>query len=107
MAYSGNRRFATIHSDQSGYYKMVVYSNRLPGDCSGDCRGHDVVLGEEIDKAEIFMEVIGMIEKYQNLIGKIIISIAIIVAAIIIADAIRIVGANISSSLSYMGELLR
>ncbi len=44
---------------------------------------------------------------YQNLLGKIFIAVAIIIAAFIIANAIDNAGANILQGLSYVGELLR
>ena len=44
---------------------------------------------------------------YQNLIGKIFIAVAIIIAAFIIANAIENAGANIHQGLTYAGELLR
>ena len=44
---------------------------------------------------------------YQNLIGKILIAAAIIIAAFIIANAIENAGANIHQGLTYTGELLR
>ena len=46
-------------------------------------------------------------KEYQNLIGKIIIAVAIIVAAVIISEAIDGAGRNIQQGLGYMGELLR
>lgn len=45
-------------------------------------------------------------KEYQHLICKIIIATAIIVAAIIIAGAIDRAGANIESSLGYLGDAL-
>ena len=48
-----------------------------------------------------------MFEKYQSLIGKIVLAAAIIAAALIIAAAITTAGENISGSLGYMGEVLR
>ena len=53
-----------------------------------------------------FMEVIKMTE-YQYLIGKVIVAMAIIVAAIIIAQAIGGVGENIRSGLLQLGDALR
>ena len=44
---------------------------------------------------------------YQNLLGKIFIAVAIIIAAFIIANAIDNAGANILQGLSHVGELLR
>lgn len=44
---------------------------------------------------------------YQNLIGKIIIAAAIIIAAFIIANAIENAGTNMYQGLTYVGELLR
>lgn len=46
-------------------------------------------------------------KEYQNLIGKIFIAIAIIIAAFIVANAIENAGANIHQGLTYTGELLR
>ena len=46
-------------------------------------------------------------KEYQHLIGKIIIAIAIIVAAIIIAGAIECAVANIQSGLWKLGDALR
>lgn len=46
-------------------------------------------------------------KEYQNLIGKIIIAIAIIIAGILIANAISSGFSNISSALSQMGGLIR
>lgn len=46
-------------------------------------------------------------KEYQHLIGKIIIAIAIIVAAIIIAGAIEGTGANIQSGLWKLRDALR
>lgn len=44
---------------------------------------------------------------YQDLIGKIIIALAIILGAAILAGAIESAGLNIHQGLSYLGELLR
>ena len=52
------------------------------------------------------MEVIKM-KEYQYLIGKVIVAMAIIVAAIIIAQAIGGVGENIRSGLFQLGDALR
>ena len=57
------------------------------------------------DKLE-FMEVIKM-KEYQYLIGKIIVAMAIIVAAIIIAQAIGGAGESIRSGLFQLGNALR
>ena len=46
-------------------------------------------------------------KEYQHLIGKIIIAIAIIVAAIIITGAIEGAGANIQSGLWQLRDALR
>lgn len=46
-------------------------------------------------------------KEYPNLIGKIIIATAIIIAAFIVANAIENAGANIHQGLTYAGELLR
>lgn len=46
-------------------------------------------------------------KEYQNLIGKIFIAIAIIIAAFIVANAIENAGADIHQGLTYTGELLR
>ena len=53
-----------------------------------------------------FMEVIKM-KEYQYLIGKVIVAMAIIVAAIIIAQAIGGAGENIRSGLLQLGDALR
>ena len=53
-----------------------------------------------------FMEVIKM-KEYQYLIGKIIVAMAIIVAAIIIAQAIGGAGESIRSGLLQLGDALR
>ena len=53
-----------------------------------------------------FMEVIKM-KEYQYLIGKVIVAMAIIVAAIIIAQAIGGAGENIRSGLFQLGDALR
>ena len=53
-----------------------------------------------------FMEVIKM-KEYQYLIGKIIVAMAIIVAAIIIAQAIGGAGESIRSGLFQLGNALR
>lgn len=53
-----------------------------------------------------FMEVIKM-KKYQYLIGKVIVAMAIIVAAIIIAQAIGGAGESIRSGLLQLGDALR
>ena len=53
-----------------------------------------------------FMEVIKM-KEYQYLIGKIIVAVAIIVAAIIIAQAIGGAGESIRSGLLQLGDALR
>lgn len=53
-----------------------------------------------------FMEVIKM-KEYQYLIGKIIVAMAIIVAAIIIAQAIDGAGESIRSSLLQLRDALR
>ena len=53
-----------------------------------------------------FMEVIKM-KEYQYLIGKVIVAMAIIVAAIIIAQAIGGAGESIRSSLWQLGDALR
>lgn len=53
-----------------------------------------------------FMEVIKM-KEYQYLIGKIIVAMAIIVAAIIIAQAIGGAGESIRSSLLQLRDALR
>ena len=53
-----------------------------------------------------FMEVIKM-KEYQYLIGKIIVAMAIIVAAIIIAQAIGGAGESIRSGLWQLGDALR
>ena len=52
------------------------------------------------------MEVIKM-KEYQHLIGKIIVAVAIIVAAIIIAQAIGGAGESICSGLLQLGDALR
>ena len=44
---------------------------------------------------------------YQNLIGKILIAAAIIIAAFIVANAIENAGTSIYHGLTYAGELLR
>lgn len=44
---------------------------------------------------------------YQDLIGKIIIALAIVLGAVIIAGAIESASLNIRQGLSYLGELLR
>ncbi|HIY32801.1 hypothetical protein [Evtepia sp.] len=44
---------------------------------------------------------------YQNLIGKILIAAAIIIAAFIVANAIENAGTSIHQGLTYAGELLR
>ena len=54
----------------------------------------------------LFMEVIKM-KEYQYLIGKIIVAVAIIVAAIIIAQAIGGAGESIRSSLLQLRDALR
>ena len=59
----------------------------------------------ENDNSE-FMEVIKM-KEYQYLIGKIIVAMAIIVAAIIIAQAIGGAGESIRSGLLQLGDALR
>ena len=46
-------------------------------------------------------------KEYQQLIGKIIVAVAIIVAAIIIAQAINGAGESISSGLFQLGDMLR
>ena len=46
-------------------------------------------------------------KEYQYLIGKIIVAVAIIVAAIIIAQAIGGTGENIRSGLLQLGDALR
>lgn len=46
-------------------------------------------------------------KEYQHLIGKIIVAVAIIVAAIIIAQAIGGAGESIRSSLFQLGDALR
>ena len=48
-----------------------------------------------------------MKEEYQNLIGKIIIAIAIVIAGYLIAQAISGVGLEISNKLFHLGELIR
>ena len=53
-----------------------------------------------------FMEVIKM-KEYQYLIGKVIVAMAIIVAAIIIAQAIGGAGESICSGLLQLGDALR
>ena len=53
-----------------------------------------------------FMEVIKM-KEYQYLIGKVIAAMAIIVAAIIIAQAIGGAGESIRSGLLQLGDALR
>ena len=53
-----------------------------------------------------FMEVIKM-KEYQYLIGKVIVAMAIIVAAIIIAQAIGGAGESIRSGLLQLGDALR
>ena len=53
-----------------------------------------------------FMEVIKM-KEYQYLIGKVIVAMAIIVAAIIIAQAIGGAGESIRSGLLQLGNALR
>ena len=53
-----------------------------------------------------FMEVIKM-KEYQYLIGKVIVAMAIIVAAIIIAQAIGGAGESIRSGLFQLGVALR
>ena len=53
-----------------------------------------------------FMEVIKM-KEYQYLIGKVIVAMAIIVAAIIIAQAIGGAGESIRSGLLQLGDVLR
>ena len=53
-----------------------------------------------------FMEVIKM-KEYQYLIGKVIVAMAIIVAAIIIAQTIGGVGESIRSGLLQLGDALR
>jgi len=52
------------------------------------------------------MEVIKM-KEYQYLIGKIIVAVAIIVAAIIIAQAVGGAGESIRSGLWQLGDALR
>lgn len=44
---------------------------------------------------------------YQELIGKIIIAIAIVVAGLLIANALNSGFTNIHSALAYVGELIR
>jgi hypothetical protein len=46
-------------------------------------------------------------KEYQVLIGKIIIAIAIIIAGILIADAIKAGFANIKIDTGYLAELIR
>ena len=46
-------------------------------------------------------------KEYQTLIGKIIIAVALIIAAVIIAGAIEGAGVNIHQGLAYAGEMLR
>ena len=53
-----------------------------------------------------FMEVIKM-KEYQYLIGNVIVAMAIIVAAIIIAQAIGGAGESIRSGLLQLGDALR
>ena len=53
-----------------------------------------------------FMEVIKM-KEYQYLIGKVIVAMAIIIAAIIIAQAIGGAGESIRSGLLQLGDALR
>ena len=53
-----------------------------------------------------FMEVIKM-KEYQYLIGRVIVAMAIIVAAIIIAQAIGGAGESIRSGLLQLGDALR
>lgn len=44
---------------------------------------------------------------YHDLIGKIIIAIAIIISGVLIANALSAGFSNINSGLTYMGELIR
>ena len=46
-------------------------------------------------------------KEYQDLIGKIIIAIAIVIAGYLIAQAINGAGLQISNRLSHLGELIR
>lgn len=48
-----------------------------------------------------------ILEKYQELVGKIILGVAIIIAACIIANAIVGTGMEIHGALGYLGELVR
>lgn len=48
-----------------------------------------------------------MMKEYKDLIGKIIIAIAIIIAAYLIADAINEAGFSIQCGLSSLGNILR
>lgn len=64
-----------------------------------------ISLSEYKDKSKV-VEVIKM-KEYQHLIGKIIIAVAIIVAAIIIAQAIGGAGESIRSGLFQLGDALR
>jgi len=58
------------------------------------------------EKQRLLWEVIKM-KEYQYLIGKIIVAMAIIVAAIIIAQAIGGAGESIRSGLLQLGDALR
>jgi hypothetical protein len=58
------------------------------------------------EKQRLLWEVIKM-KEYQYLIGKIIVAVAIIVAAIIIAQAIGGAGESIRSSLLQLRDALR
>lgn len=46
-------------------------------------------------------------KEYQSLIGQVIIAVAIVIAGVLIAQAITSAGGNINSGLSYIGELIR
>jgi len=46
-------------------------------------------------------------EDYQDLIGKIIIAIAIIISVVLISNTLNSGFSNINSGLAYMGELIR
>ena len=46
-------------------------------------------------------------KEYQNLIGKIIIAIAIVIVGYLIAQAVSGAGLEISNKLSHLGELIR
>jgi hypothetical protein len=46
-------------------------------------------------------------KEYQDLIGKVIIAAAIVIAAGIIGQALNTTGAGISNSINYLAELIR